>query len=286
MYDRGIVRRVLVALLALLLLSPLAGAIGFYIYVPYLERRMSFHPVRYDPRSPWQLPPEGSDVALATSDGVRLHGWFLTATGPRTGITVLTLHGNAGTIREMEPDALLLQKRGFDVFLIDYRGYGKSEGRTLDESTLKLDGAAAMDYLTRDRRLDPATIALYGYSMGTTVATDLAVALPCRAVALVAPLGSARLQAERVFPRLPGLFYDRMRNRFDNVGSIGRARCPVLVVHGDRDEVISVAHGRAVYEAAPQPKRLVIVPGGRHWLASSTGRGYVDELAAFFATPP
>lgn len=247
---------------------------------------MTFHPAKYDPQAPWQLPAATTDVYFQTSDGVRLHGWFLTGASPKTGLTVLLLHGNAGTLQGFSADAAVFQKRGFDVFLVDYRGYGRSEGEMLDESTLMLDGVAAMRYLTSERGLDPKGIALFGYSLGTTVAADLAVSQPCRAVALVAPLASARRQAESVFPWMPGFFFGAMANRFDTVGKIGRAHCPVLVVHGDRDQVISVAQGRAVYDAAPQPKRLVIVPGGGHWLPSTSGRAYLDELAAFFIAPP
>ena len=263
----------------------LLGGIGLYACVPYLERTMTFVPEKYAPGAPWRLPNGAEDVSFATSDGVRLHGWFLTGAAPRTGITVLLLHGNAGNISHFAPDAAILQTRGFDVFLIDYRGYGKSEGETLGEATLEIDGRAAMRYLTTERGLDPATIALFGYSLGTTVATDLAVSSPCRALALVAPLASARRQAQATMPSwLPDLYFDRMQNRFDTVGKIGRANCPVLVVHGTDDEVISIAQGRAVYDAAPQPKRMVVIQRGRHWLPASSGRDHVEEIASFFVT--
>lgn len=278
-------RRLSIAIASALLLAA-AAAVGFYAYVPHLERRMTFHPSKYDPKMPWQLPPATIDVHFPTSDGIRLHGWFMAGASPRTGITVLQLHGNAGTLRAFSSDAMVLQKRGFDVFLVDYRGYGRSEGVTLDETTLRLDGQAAMRHLRAERGLDPGTVALFGYSLGSTVAADLAVSQPCRAVALVAPLASARRQAESVFPRMPGLFFGAMTNRFDTVGKIGRARCPVIVVHGDRDDLISVEQGRAVHEAAPAPKRLVIVPGGGHGLYDPTGQGHLGEVAAFFIAPP
>jgi pimeloyl-ACP methyl ester carboxylesterase len=265
-----------------LLVVAAAGAAGLYLYVPTLERDMTFFPSKYQPSRPWQLPAGAADVWFPTPDGVRLHGWFFTAAGPRTGITVLMLHGNAGTLTELAADAVIFQKKGFDVLVVDYRGYGRSEGRTLDETTLNLDGRAALAYLTKERGLDPATIALFGYSLGTAVATDLAVSSPCRAVALVAPVASARRQALLRFPAMPALVLDRMSNSFDTIGRIGRANCPVLVVHGTADEVIPIAEGRAVYDAAHQPKRMITLEGGKHWLANSAGLGYLDEVAAFF----
>lgn len=280
----SIVRRLFLAILTLLLVAS-AIAIGFYAYVPHLERRMTFHPSKHDPKMPWQLPPATADVHFSTSDGVLLHGWFMTGASPRTGITVLQLHGNAGTLRAFSSDAVVFQRRGFDVFLVDYRGYGKSEGETLDETTLRLDGLAAMRHLTAERGVDPKTVALFGYSLGSIVAADLAVSQPCRAVALMAPLASARRQAESVFPRMPAIFFGAMTNRFDTVGKIGGVRCPVIVVHGDRDDLISVDQGRAVYEAAPAPKRLVIVAGGGHGLYDPNGQGHLAEVAAFFVAP-
>ncbi len=271
---------------ATVLLGAVAGAAGLYVGVPALERGMTFFPAKYQPSRPWQLPAGAADVWFPTADdGVRLHGWFLTATGRRTGITVLMLHGNAGTLVDLAEDAVIFQNKGFDVLLMDYRGYGQSDGRTLDEATLNLDGRAALRYLTADRGLDPATIALFGYSLGTAVATDLAVSSPCRAVALVAPVASARRQALLRYPAMPALVLDRLRNSFDTVGRIGKANCPVLVVHGTADEVIPIAEGRAVYEAAQQPKRMITLTGGKHWLANSVGPGYLDEVAGFFVAP-
>lgn len=257
-----IVVRLLRYVLTTVLILIVAGAIGFYASAPYLERKLTFFPEKYDANTPWRLPAGAADVYFMTSDGVRLHGWFLTGAAPRTGITILLLHGNTGNLSGLAPDAAFLRERGFDVFLIDYRGYGKSDGETLDEATVKLDGAAALRYLTAERGVDPATIALFGYSLGTTVATDLAVSSPCRALAIVAPLASARWQAHMVLPWLSDLFLDQMRSPFDTVGKIGRVNCPVLVVHGSNDEVISVTQGRAVYEAAPQPKRLARISHG------------------------
>lgn len=284
-YDRAMIRVLLRLAVATAALAVLAGG-ALYAAVPLIERQMAFKPGRYDPLRPWTLPAQTVDVDFAAVDGVRLHGWFLTAPEPRTGVTVLYLHGNGGTLANSVGDARYLQGRGFDVFVIDYRGYGRSEGTTESERTLALDGAAAMRWLTGTRGIDPQTIALFGQSLGTTVAVDLAVAGPCRAMALIAPLASARLQALSLpmFAWLPGFFFDRLTSRFDTVGKIGRARCPVLVVHGDRDGIIDVAQGRAVFDAAPEPKSLVIMPGSGHILP--LGRyGFGDEVVAFLRSP-
>lgn len=269
------------------LLLALVGGAGLYAAVPTIERRMTFHPLRYDPRTPWRLPADTTDVRFAAADGVRLHGWFLTGRAPRNGGTVLYFHGNGGTLVGSTGDAEVLRAHGHDVFVVDYRGYGQSEGATLGESTLALDGEAALRWLTADRGIDPASVVLFGHSLGTTVAADLAVAQPCRAVVLVAPLASARRQAQSLglFAWLPGFYFDRMANRFDTEGKIGRARCPVLVAHGDRDGTISVDHGRAVYAAARPPKTLVVVPGGDHVLQLAARQDYAQQVVDFLRAP-
>lgn len=271
---------------AVTVLAVLVGG-ALYAAVPMIERQMAFKPGRYDPQRPWTLPAQTVDVDFTAADGVRLHGWFLTAPEPRTGVTVLYLHGNSGTLANSLGDAQFLRGRGFDVFVIDYRGYGRSEGTTGSERTLALDGAAAMRWLTGTRGIDPATIALFGQSLGTTVAVDLAVAGPCRAMALIAPLASARLQAKSLamFAWLPDFYFDRLSSSFDTVGKIRRARCPVLVVHGDRDRTIDVAQGRAVFDAAREPKTLMIMPGRGHILPLGR-QGFGDEVVAFFRSPP
>lgn len=244
---------------------------------------MAFHAEPSAPGAQHALPAGTEDVFFPTADGVTLHGRFATGAEPRTGVTVLYFHGNGGTVLNIAGDAAFLQQRGYDVFVVDYRGYGRSEGSILGEATLKLDGAAAMAWLTRARGIDPKRVVLFGHSLGTTVAADLAVAGPCRAVVLVAPLASALRQAQShsLFSWLPSFYFDRMTNRFDTVGKIGRSNCPVLIVHGDRDGTIDVAQGRAVYEAARPPKRLIIVPGGGHNLMIAGQPSYAAEVLAF-----
>jgi pimeloyl-ACP methyl ester carboxylesterase len=278
------VQQLLRFLTVCVLLLIAAGAALFFVGVPALERRMTFHADKYDPQRPWQLPPDTADVFFPAADGVRLHGWFYTATAPRNGATVLLLHGNGGDLTGVKGDALYLQKHGFDVLAIDYRGYGKSEGEPRDEATLKLDGDAAMRHFTAGRGVDAATVALLGESLGTTVAAEIAVSWPCRAVTLIAPLASARQQAADVLPYVPSFLYRAMHNQFDTVGKIGQAHCPVLIVHGEKDTTIAFHQGRAVYEAARSPKKFIDVPQGGHWLPLADDTDYTKTVVDLFAT--
>jgi len=264
------------ALIAVALFLIVAAIAAFYAAAPWIERSIASHPAQHDPQQPWTLPPATTDVFF-TSDGVRLNGWFLDATAPRNGITVLMLHGAGSNVATAANDALFLRNKGFDVFLIDYRGYGRSAGASEGEATLQLDGAAALRYLVDERHVDPATIVLLGMSLGTAVATDISLWSPCRAIVLISPLSSARDLAEILYPYLPTFLYkEQLSSKFNVAGKIAGARCPVLIVHGERD--VSFMQGVAVYDAAHSPKRFIAVPTGGHNLPLVDGTDYSQQI--------
>jgi fermentation-respiration switch protein FrsA (DUF1100 family) len=270
-------RRLLLALVGL----AIVGAGGLYVATPFIEQRLTFKPRKYDPAQPWTLPANTEDISLTTADGVRLHGWFFAAAEPRTGLTVLYLHGNSGTLRGVTGDAQFLQARGFDVFAIDYRGYGKSEGTSESEATLLSDGRAALRYLTDTRKIAPDSIVLWGHSLGTVPAAELATSGPCRALVLIAPVASARRQAHDMLPWLPDPLLFALRSRLDTEGRIDRARCEVFIAHSEGDRTVRFPHGQAVFAAAREPKRFVAVPGDAHILAMKDGRSYAGEILEF-----
>jgi pimeloyl-ACP methyl ester carboxylesterase len=264
-------------------LAVVFGGIAF-IAVPEFERGITFRPrlATYQ----WTAPSGAEDVFFDSAPGVRLHAWYWRADKARPApVTILYAHGNAGNVQRFSPAAAHMAAMGFDVLLYDYRGYGRSEGQSEDEKTLFADGRAAMDYLVRERGVAAESIAHYGYSLGSTVSAELAVSHGCRAVVLVAPMASISAQVASMYPWLPEPFHILARNRFDTVGKINRARCPVMVVHGDRDEIINVEQGLAVYDAAREPKRLMLIPGASHWLGRTDGGRHIDAAAEFIRTP-
>jgi|UniRef100_A0A7C5AKX7 fermentation-respiration switch protein FrsA (DUF1100 family) len=219
---------------------------------------------------------EYEEVWFPAEDGVRLHGWWV----PKPGAPVwLWFHGNAGNIsHRLENLKILVNEVGVQVFIFDYREYGKSEGRISREGTYK-DAAGAFYYLTETRGLPPTEIILFGRSLGTALATDLAARKPCRALILESPFTNSTDMA-RLYA--PFLFDWRPKVPYDNLGKIGQVRAPVMVIHGSQDEVIPVDMGRRVYEAAPEPKELYIIPGAHHndtYLVG--GKTYVERLKRF-----
>ena len=267
-----------------LVLPPLLAGlllVGGFFGLRQFELLMSFHPERYDTARPWTMPPNTEDVWFSTSDGVRLHGWLTrTQQTPRRGV-VLHFHGNGGSIPGYFISAWLLHEQGFDVMVWDYRGFGRSDGRSLHERTLHRDGEAAHRFITQHLGVRGEDLILLGYSLGTTVATEIAARHGCRALVLHAPVASMRWQVADKMPFLPQPLLIIARSRFETVGRIADVRCPIQVQHGERDDVVSVAQGRAVFNAAREPKRLVVYPDGDHLISHASAPRWVGDTIKF-----
>ena len=247
-------------------ISILVGAVLFYFAARWFERTVVFHPERYSEGMRWRLPEGGEDVWFTGKSGERLHGWYVRAkrNEDESRATVLYFHGNGGNISYIGWLAESLASRGFDVLLFDYRGYGKSEGGPTDERGIYEDADAAYDYLLSVRRVRPEQIVLYGQSLGTTAAVDLAARKPCGAVILESGLSSASDMASLILPWAPRWLHQYGRNHFESVKKLAGVRAPLLVSHGARDRTIPVEQGYKLYEAAHEPKRLLVFPGGHH----------------------
>ena len=212
-------------------------------------------------------------LKVPTSGGERIAAVYLP--NPAATYTVLFSHGNAEDLGWVLPSLPPLRDLGFGVFAYDYRGYGLSQGRA-SEQHVYADIEAAYEYLTRDLRVPAARIILYGRSVGAGAAVDLAARQSVGGLILESPF----LTAFRVMTRIPLFPFDRFRN----VDKIGRVRCPVLVMHGEADEIVPLWHGQQLFERAPGPKMFLAVPGAHHndfmWVA---GARYVTALRDFEA---
>ena len=204
---------------------------------------------------------------------------------PRTA-TIIYFHGNGGNIANVGWLGQALARRGFNVLLFDYRGYGLSGGTAEDEWDLYLDGEAAFDFLVNEKRSE--RIVLYGQSLGTAIATETAARKQPRALILESGFSSASSLAGTALPWLPRFLHVLGRNRFESARELKGIRIPVLVSHGDPDPIIPLDEGRALFAAANEPKRLLIVPGGGHNVFGSAGTTYLDQVEQFIrrATEP
>ena len=220
-----------------------------------LLHALMFFPAR-DVAGPHALTHE--DVEMVTSDGERLHGWWIPAGGPPRG-HILFCHGNAGNIASRAGYARLLCGAGFDVLLFDYRGYGRSSGRP-SEAGSHLDAEAALTALTQ-RGAQPAQTLYLGESLGAAVALALALKAPPAGVVLQSAFTSVRDMARTVLPLVPRAI---VPDAYPSLRLIPALTAPVLILHGERDDVVPVAHGRALFAAATGPKAIRTFAGAGH----------------------
>ncbi|HYO91351.1 MAG TPA: alpha/beta hydrolase, partial [Pyrinomonadaceae bacterium] len=191
-------------------------------------------------------------------------------------------HGNGGNLSYTGWLLEELSARGFDVLALDYRGYGRSEGEATDETGIYRDADAAYDYLMRERGVLPEKIVLYGQSLGTTAAVDVASRRRCAAIVLESGLSSAREMAALILPRGLRWLHALAQNSFASTRKLESVRCPVLVAHGALDSTIPVEQAHLLYNAAREPKRLLIVPGANHNdVVNRGGKEYLDTIASF-----
>ena len=251
--------------------------LALFLYL--MQERMVFlasMPGRTLKVTPRDIGFEYDDVALQTSDGVSLHGWYVYADNPRG--TVLFLHGNAGNISHRLDSIAVFRELGLDTFIIDYRGYGQSEGKASEEGGYK-DADAAWQYLVSERGKDSAKIIVFGRSIGGGIAAWLATRKKAAALIVESSFTSAVDMASHIYPFMPVRLITRLK--YPVVDYVTQAVCPVLVVHSRDDEIIPFAMGEALYRAAPAPKAFLELRGG-HNDAFILSRGhYREELGAF-----
>ena len=218
------------------------------------------------------------DVNLETTDGLSLHGWYVYA--PDSRGTVLFLHGNAGNISHRLDSIAIFHELGLDTFIIDYRGYGQSEGKPSEEGTYR-DAEAAWQYLVTQRGKDPERIIMFGRSIGGGVAAWLATRHKAAALIVESSFTSAVEMAAHLYPFMPVRLISRLQ--YPVADYVARAECPVLIVHSRDDEIIPFAMGKALYEAAPAPKAFIELAGDHNDGFLLSRDRYREELAKFSA---
>jgi fermentation-respiration switch protein FrsA (DUF1100 family) len=255
---------------------PLLG-LWAYIVLAFFGRQAVFHPSRY-PEGLWNMKDQwgAEDVWLDASDGVRIHGWMIPSRQPSPHVT-LYLHGNAGNLTHRVDHIQALREVGTALLIIDYRGYGKSEGKPTEQGCYR-DTDAAYEHLLAEG-YSAERIILYGESLGTAMATDLASRRPCGGVILEAPFPSAKAVAATVLPLLGPLVVSGL----DTAKKIGLVEAPVLIIHGTSDQVIDYKLGRQVFEAATEPKQFWTVEGAQHSdIVYTAGPDYIARLRRFY----
>ena len=219
------------------------------------------------------------EIEIAAADGVTLIAWHSPAGDDKP--TMLYFHGNAANAANRAPKFEAMRENGFGVLYLNNRGYGGSGGRPTEKDNVA-DAITAYDYLI-GLGVPAARIVAYGESLGSGQAVKLAAARPVAAVVLEAPLTSTVDVARRTYFWLPlGLL---ITDKYNNERNIPSVAAPVLILHGEQDNVIPVEMGLRLYRAAPEPKRIELFAQGTHDDLFNHGaweetRSFVDSLGS------
>lgn len=247
----------------------------FLLYIKYLENKGIYYPVKGIELYPSSIGLPFEDVFITTKDGVKINGWFIPQ--PDAKYTLLFCHGNAGNIAGRIDKIILLRETRLNIFIIDYRGYGRSQGRP-SEHGFYLDAKAAYDYLLNRRNIKPEQIILYGESLGTAVVVDLASKEKVRAVILEGAFSSGRDMAGRIYPFLPTFFFS---NIFDSIAKIKKIDASKLFIHSRSDEIVPYDLARKLYDAAKEPKDFGEITGGHNTAPLDSKERHISSIASF-----
>ncbi|MDD5556178.1 MAG: alpha/beta hydrolase [bacterium] len=247
----------------------------------WFERANLYFPTRRIEATPAAIGLPYEDVTLETADGVRIHGWFI----PGTGRGLLFFHGNAGNISHRFDSIRIFHELGLQTLIIDYRGYGLSGGRP-SERGLSLDADAAYDHLRAREGIDPDSLVAFGRSLGGAVAADLAARRPLSALIVESAFTSTADIARDLLPLLPARLL--VTQRYDSIAKVPAIRIPKLFIHSRDDEIIPFRHGRRLYEAAAEPRRLFEMRGGHNDAFLLPANRYPEALERFLleTAPP
>lgn len=249
----------------------MAGFKGFYqilflglfigltvIYLRYIEGRTIFFPMAEIEYLPNQMGLEFEEIFFKTSDNIDINGWFLPSRDAR--YTILFCHGNAGNISHRLEKLKLFHDLGLNVFIFDYRGYGKSKGKP-SEKGIYQDTLASYQYLL-SRKINPMQIIGFGESLGSAAIIDLAFQKELGGLIIEGGFSSAKDMVRAIYsPLLP---YWLFASRFDNINKIKSVKAPKLIIHSINDEIVHYGLGKKLYDAAKQPKEFLEIHGGHN----------------------
>ncbi len=243
----------------------------------YFEWKNVFHPSRTIRFDPSHVDLEYEDIYLVTEDDKRLHGWWIPHEDARGSL--IFFHGNAGNIGDRIWMAKDLHELNLNIFLLSYRGYGKSRGIPTEKGTYK-DARAAYEFVrVQHDNADNPPIVLYGRSLGGAIAIQCALDKPVRGLMIESAFKSIPEIGRDLFPWLPVQLIARYS--YDNVEKISHIDAPVLIAASHDDAIVPWEHTRAVYEAATEPKYWAEMVGGHNETGWHTSPKYWSQIQDF-----
>ena len=257
--------------------------IGVYtalnLYVYYMQSNLIYFPNmpgRELIATPEDIGLYYQDVEFVTDDDIKLHGWFIP--NQNADKTLLFFHGNAGNISHRLESIDIFNRLGLNVFIIDYRGYGLSEGKITEKGSYR-DAEAAWNYLVNTRGIKEGQIILFGRSLGASIAAWLASKKRPSSLVIESGFTSVPSMGQRLYPFLPVRWLTHFK--YDTMRYVQSVSCPVLVAHSKDDEIIPYDEGRKLYDSANSPKHFLEMRGGHNDGFMVSGKRYIDGLRDF-----
>lgn len=252
--------------------------VGLGAVLYFFQSRLVYRPDSEIVNTPRDVGLDYEDLTLQAEDGTELSAWYVPADGAEH--VILFCHGNGGNISHRLDSLHLFHRMGLSVLMFDYRGYGRSKGKPSEEGTYQ-DARAAWDFLADERQISPDRIIIHGRSLGGAVAARLAKDRQAKALILESTFTSVPKMGAELYPYLPIRWLCRFS--YDTQSILPEIECPVLVIHSPEDDLVAISHGRALFEAAGQPKQFLEISGTHNEGYYTSGDVYTDGLKGFLA---
>ena len=252
------------------------------IYLFLMQAKLIFYPdfpSRELTASPTDIGLEYESVSIVTDDQITLHGWFVPA--PEEKGALIFFHGNAGNISHRLDSLKIFHDLGLTVLIIDYRGYGRSQGSISEHGTY-LDAEAAWSFLTETKNIPAQKIVLFGRSLGAAIAAYSAANNTPGALILESAFTSVPNMAAKLYPIFPVRLLSRFQ--YNTKKSLLSVNCPVLIIHSPDDEIIPFENGLQLYRSAREPKQMLEIQGGHNEGFLLSGKTYSESIAEFITS--
>ena len=247
---------------------------GFFLFLRWFERKNIYFPTRMIEITPKDIGLSYEDVYFETKDGLKLHGWFIPSSSKKV---LLFFHGNGGNVSHRIELISILHDIGLNVFIFDYRGYGKNPGITTEKGTT-LDALGAYEYI-RSTGTEPECIIFYGRSLGANVAILLATMVDAGILIAEGGFTSVMDVGKDIYGvRAPGFL---IHNKYNALDKISKVTIPKLIIHSRDDELIHIKHGKRLYKEALEPKEFFEIRGGHNDGFFLTGEEYKTRIEEF-----
>lgn len=257
----------------------IAGYIILLVLLYLVQSKMMYYPSRDVGATPRNIGLEFENIFFRLDSGEKLHGWYVP--NDTSGFTILFFHGNAGNISGRLDTIKLLYELGLNVCIIDYPGYGRSEGTPSEESTYK-SGIEAYRYLVNQRDISPHKIILMGRSLGGPIAANIAASEPVAGLILESTFTTAAELATELYPVLP--VRRIIQFRYPTIDFLQKVGKPVLITHSIDDDLIPFHHGEKLFKSAQEPKSFFRMTGRHGTGHLASGRAYKEAMLHFIRT--